>query len=102
MMSVALLTLASPQAAEGVTDAPKSEEIVVVANRPGECRVRLADRDLSERQLDAHAAKWAAEGRSVRVIRPRRADYPCLAEIAFHLGDRGVRLIQFVDSSEQR
>lgn len=101
MMTAALLTLALlqvPQAAPSEVDA---EEIVIVASRPGKCRVQLADRTLSSGQLAAHAARWASEGTPVRVVRPRGADYRCMARIAFRLGDHGVRLIQFVDRGEQ-
>ena len=77
----------------------EGEEILVVANGPGECRVRLADGELSERQLRSWAEAWAAQGKPVRVIQPVGAGYQCLAKIAWRLGDSGVRLIHFVDSS---
>ncbi|HYG30451.1 MAG TPA: hypothetical protein VD887_09570 [Allosphingosinicella sp.] len=84
---------APPQAEEGPA-------IVVTGTRRGRCRVRLAARTLSDRELAAHAREWAALGRPVRVIRPAGADYRCLARIAFRLQDRGVRLIHFVDPPE--
>jgi hypothetical protein len=98
-MMLFLLSLAGA-AAQPPAAAPAAEEgpaIVVTGTRRGRCRVRLAARDLSDRELSAHAREWAALGRPVRVIRPAGADYRCLARIAFRLQDQGVRLIHFVD-----
>jgi hypothetical protein len=101
MISAGFLAFAVAQAVQAAPPAAEDEEIVVVATRPGECRVRLADRTLSNRQLAAHAARWAREGRPLRVVRPRGADYRCMARIAFRLNDFGVRLIHFVERGEQ-
>ena len=75
---------------------PAPDEIVVQAVR-GKCRVTFADRTLTDREFDAHAAEWAA-GKPVRVIEPRGANRKCLTKIAFRLADRGVKLIYFVDT----
>ncbi len=83
--------LAPPPAAEPV-------EIVVTARRD-KCRVSLADRVLSNRELNARADEWA-KGTAVRIVAPERLGYKCLAKIAFRLGDRGVRLIEFIDEPE--
>jgi len=101
MITAAFLAFALLQSAAAVPPEVEGEEIVIVASRSGKCQVKLADRTLSSRQLAAHAGKWAAEGTPVRVIRPRGANYLCMARIAFRLGDHGVRLIQFVDRGEQ-
>lgn len=101
MITAALLALALLQPVAAAPPEAEGEEIIVVASRSGKCKVQLADRTLSPRQLAAHAAKWAAEGTPVRVVRPRGANYHCMAKIAFRLGDHGVRLIQFVDRGEQ-
>ncbi|MDT9600293.1 hypothetical protein [Sphingosinicella rhizophila] len=78
---------------------PEADEIVVRAVR-GKCRVQLADRILSDSELNARAEEWA-KGKAVRVIEPVGADYKCLARIAFRLNDKGVRLIEFVDRPER-
>lgn len=88
-------------------EAPLAEDedeqtIVVTANRRGGCRVRLADRTLTERQLEANAKKWAAEKTPLRVVRPRGADYNCLAKIVWSLSKHGVKLFHFVHPSEAR
>lgn len=101
MMTAALLALAFLQAPQAALPEVDAEEIVIVASRPGKCQVQLADRTLSSRQLAAHAARWASGGTPVRVVRPRGADYRCMARLAFRLGDYGVRLIQFVDRGAQ-
>lgn len=72
------------------------DEIVVTAVKD-KCKVRLADRMLSDRDFDQRARLWAA-GRPVRVISPRGAGYKCLAKIAFRLQDKGVTLIEWVDA----
>ena len=103
MFSILLLAAAAqaaPAAQSTPVQAPaalEEAEIVVTGQRSGGCRVRLADRQLSTRELALNARRWAAEGRPVRVVRPRGADYHCLARIAWSLGDHGVRLIHFVD-----
>ena len=94
-----LLAQAQPGEAQPAVEEP--QEIVVTATRRGQCRVRLADRNLSQRQLAEHARRWASEGRAVRVVRPAGASYACMARIAFRLGEQGVRLIEFVDRSAQ-
>lgn len=78
---------------------PEPVEIIVTARR-SKCRVRLANRVLSDKELNARADEWA-KGTAVRVIAPERLGYKCLAKIAFRLGDRGVRLIEFVDRPDQ-
>lgn len=77
---------------------PKEEEIVIVARRGGGCRVILADRTLTDRQLQTNARAWAASGTPLRVVRPAGADYRCLSKIAWQLGRHGVSLFHFVDS----
>ena len=79
---------------------PEGPEIVVVAPADHTCRVMLADRSLSTRELRENARQWAAEGVPVRVVRPAGADYHCMVQIAFKLGDYGVRLIQFIERHE--
>ena len=64
--------------------------------------MRLADRTLTERQLEANAKKWAAEKTPLRVVRPRGADYNCLAKIVWSLSKHGVKLFHFVRPSEAR
>ncbi len=85
-----------PPAAEGET------VITVTASRRGGCRVRLADRTLTDRELRANAAIWAAAGTPLKVIRPAGADYGCMAKIAFRLGEYGVRLFHFADPGTAR
>jgi hypothetical protein len=77
-----------------------AQTIVVTGTRVGGCRVRLADRTLTERQLEANARQWAANGTPLRVVRPARADYHCLARIVWSLSKYGVRLFHFVEPSE--
>lgn len=90
----------SPTAASGEasSDADEEQVIIVTARRGGGCRVRLADRTLTDRELAANAKIWAASGTPLRVIRPAGADYGCMARIAWRLGEHGVRLFHFVDS----
>lgn len=78
---------------------PKSNEaeLVVVAQTRNRCDVRLADRTLSETQLAEQAKQWAAAGTALRIVRPRGANYGCIAKIARHLNQYGVSLIQVVD-----
>jgi hypothetical protein len=85
-----------PPAAEGET------VITVTASRRGGCRVRLADRTLTDRELRANAAIWAASGTPLKVIRPAGADYGCMAKIAFRLGEYGVRLFHFAEPGAAR
>lgn len=87
----------SPAAEEG-----DEETIVVTASRRWGCRVRLADRTLTERQLEANAKKWAANKTPLRVIRPPGADYNCLAKIVWSLSKHGVKLFHFVRPSEAK
>jgi hypothetical protein len=91
---------AVPPAAAKSEAPPTQEEgqtITVTATRRGGCRVRLADRTLTDRQLAANAKQWAADGTPLRVVRPAGADYHCMAKIAWRLGEHGVRLFHFVD-----
>lgn len=92
MLALLLIAAASPAAA-----APTSEpvEIVVRATRR-KCRVQLADKVLSERQLAARAETWDPS-QAVRVVTPSGTGYKCLARIAFRLSDRGIRLVEFVE-----
>lgn len=93
-MTLALLSLLLLGAQQAVPAAPQPDDIVVVAVRH-QCRVRLADHDLSSSEFDARARDWAG-GRPVRVFAPADADVKCLSRIAFRLADRGVRLMEFV------
>ena len=100
LLLAAMLAQAPPAAAPVAAPlAEEAQEIVVTGTRRSGCRVQLADRTLTTRQLAARAREWAAEGRPVRVVRPAGAGYDCMARIAFRLGDHGVRLISFVDRS---
>ena len=94
-----LLGQPTPPAETDGHEETEADEIVVRAVR-GKCRVQLADRLLTNRELDARAEQWA-NGKAVRVIEPVGADYKCLAKITFRLGDKGVRLIEFVDRPAQ-
>ena len=91
MLALLIGTLAQAAAAT----APP--EIVVTARGRRKCKVELEDRALSNGELAKRARGWAASGTAVRVIRPRRADYRCLAKVAFSLNEHGVTLIEFVD-----
>ena len=95
-MIAALLAAALLQA----QPAEQAPEIVVTGERRGPCRVRLADRSLSNRQLAAHAREWAALGRPVSVVRPAGASYRCLARIVLRLRSHGVRLVHFADPAD--
>ena len=97
--AAAMLGQAPPAAARA--PAEEAQEIVVTGTRRSGCRVQLADRTLTRRQLAERARIWAAEGRPVRVVRPAGAGYDCMARIAFRLGDYGVRFIHFVDRPGQ-
>ena len=95
----ALIAQARP--AEAAAAEPSEPAIVVTGTRRGRCRVRLADRALSDRQLAFHAREWAALGTPVTVIRPAGAGYRCMARIAFRLRDHGVLLTRFIDAPEE-
>lgn len=104
MLKVAIALLAAQPAVQNMTvlpapaqPAPEPTTIVVTGSRPGKCRMRLADRALSDRQFEAHAGVWARLGRAIRVVHPARTDHLCLARIAFRLHDRGVRVFHFVE-----
>jgi hypothetical protein len=90
---VILLLLALAQAAPA--DPPAGDDIVVVAAKR-KCRVRFADRDMSDDELRSRQAEWAA-GKPVRIIARQSTDIKCLAKIAFKLADNGVRLIELVE-----
>lgn len=100
MILAALLLGVQP--APALAAAPEEATIVVTGARRGKCRMRLADRALSERQFEVHAGEWARLGRAVRVVHPARTDHLCLARIAFRLNDRGVRLVHFVEQPARR
>lgn len=85
-----LLMLAAPQAND-----PQPDDIVVVANR-GACKVRFADKDMTDAAFDARSAEWKA-GRPVRVVARAEADLPCIRKIASRLFAKGVTRIEFVD-----
>ena len=103
MIAAALLLLAVQPAREPAAAAPQeAETIVVTGSRPGRCRMRLADRALSERQFESHAGQWARLGLAIRVLHPADTHYLCLARIAFRLERRGVRLFHFVEQAERR
>ncbi len=75
------------------------ETVIVVTGRlRGGCRVRLADRTLTEKELAAKARAWVAAGTALKVVRPRGADYRCMAKIAWQLSRHGLRLFQFVEA----
>ena len=93
---LALIVATAQASAPQADDAP--DDIIVQAVRQ-KCRVRIADRILSDPEFNAHAKEWA-EGKPVRVIAPANADYKCLAKIAFRLNDKGVRRIYFVDPAD--
>lgn len=88
-----LLLLALIQAGP---QAPQGDDIVVQARGSSKCRVRFADKDMSDAEFRRRAAEWAA-GKPVRVIARANADLKCLTKIAFKLADRGVRRIAFVE-----
>jgi hypothetical protein len=91
--------------AESSEAAPATEDeqtIVVTASRRWGCRARLADRTLTDEQLEANAKIWAANATPLRVVRPPGADYNCLAKIVWSLSKHGVTLFHFVDPSEAR
>jgi hypothetical protein len=97
---------ASAEALSGAQDAAPTtqagEEIIVVGNPREGCRVRLADRTLTDRELEQKAQYWADNSIPLRVVRPRAADYGCLSKIVFALGKHGVRLFHFVSPREAR
>ena len=75
----------------------QGEEIVVTAKRQT-CQAYLRGEAMSDRKLSEYAKNWKA-GTPVRVRAPRQSDIFCRAQIAFKLGRRGVKLIEFVDSA---
>lgn len=95
MIAAALLILV--QATPAAVPEPEVAEIVVTARRQT-CVVELADKVVSDAELDRRAAGWAA-GTAVRVVASSTADVQCLAKIAFRLGEKGVRAIRFVTPS---
>lgn len=92
---LALFLLAALPFQSEPAPAAETDEIVVTAVKD-KCKVKFADRVLSDREFDQRAELWAA-GRPVRVVAPRGQNYQCLAKIAFRLQDKGVRLIEWVD-----
>ncbi|CAA9503777.1 MAG: hypothetical protein AVDCRST_MAG39-1528 [uncultured Sphingomonadaceae bacterium] len=92
-----LIALALLLAAQAVPALPptEGEELVVVARR-GKCRLQLAGRMLSDRELATQTGGWV--GKPLRVVAPRGVGDLCLAKIAMRLGDRGVNLVEFVDA----
>ena len=82
-------------AAAAAAPAAQPDEIVVRGTR-WKCHVEFADHEMSDREFSRRAAEWA-KGTPVRVVAPQSADYECLARIASRLGDKGVRLIEFVE-----
>lgn len=93
------LLLATPTLAPAQTSTPAEPEILIRAVR-GKCRVQLADRLLSDRELAIRSTEWAALGVPVRVVAPAGRGYKCLARIAFRLNEKGVRLIHFIDRED--
>lgn len=91
-----------PPAETPAAEAGEAQTIVVTATRLGGCRVRLADRTLTERELEANAKQWAADQTPLRVVRPAGADYHCLARIVWSLNKYGVTLFHFVEPSQAR
>ncbi|RYE04229.1 MAG: hypothetical protein EOP61_01415 [Sphingomonadales bacterium] len=86
------------QAAPATDSDVDEETVIVVVGRRGGCRVRLADRTLTEKELAAKAREWTAKGIALKLVRPRGADYRCMAKIAFQLGEQGLRLFEFVEA----
>ena len=74
--------------------APPGEAEVVVIARRRTCEISIADRIVKDREFRARAREWA-NGTPVRVVVADRADYRCLAKIAFRLKDYGVTRIVF-------
>lgn len=74
--------------------------IVVVARLDRSCRVRFADRTLTEAQLAQKAREWAASGTTLRLVRPAGADYRCMSKIVWHLGEYGMRKFEFVEAAD--
>lgn len=93
MLAMLAIMAAAASAASGQPD-----EIVVRGTR-WKCHVEYADHAMSDREFDRRAAEWA-KGVPVRVVAPQSADYECLARIASRLGDKGVKLIEFVDPAD--
>ena len=96
-MILAVLILALAAQADS-SAAALSDDIVVVAAKQ-KCRVRFADRDMSDGEFRKRAAEWAA-GQPVRVVARRSTDIKCLSKIAFRLADHGVKRIVFVEPKD--
>ena len=96
-MLIALAPLLLAAQAAAAEPAP-ADEIVVVASR-GKCRVQLAGRMLSDRELASQTGGWV--GKPLRVVTPKGPSNKCLARIAFKLGERGVNLLEFVEAPER-
>ena len=90
---LALVALALAQAAD--TPATDGPDIIVQARNRG-CETRVADRILSDQELDSRV-RGMGTGRVVRVRAAADADMACLTKIAFRLADLGVRNMVFVD-----
>ncbi len=95
---LAMFAMMAAAAAAGAT-APVQPEEIVVKGTKWKCHIEYADHIMSSREFDRRAADWA-KGVPVRVIAPQSADYECLARIASRLGDKGVKLVHFVDPAE--
>ena len=97
MIPVLLLLLAL-QAAP-VAPAPQNEPIpedIVVTAVLNSCKVKFADKNMTDAEFDRRAAEWKA-GKPVRVISRGDADFACVRKIASKLFARGVMKIIFVD-----
>lgn len=90
-----MLAIFAMLAATAAQSSAQPDEIVVSGTR-WKCHIEYADHAMSDREFDRRAAEWA-KGVPVRIVAPQSADYECLARIASRLGDRGVKLIEFVD-----
>jgi hypothetical protein len=93
MLIALLMVVLSPPAQ--ADEPPPQADIIVTAVR-NDCRVRFADRELTDREFNEHARDWSA-GKTVRVFARSDADIKCLSKIAFKLADRGIRSIEFVN-----
>lgn len=96
-----ILLAAALSAQPAVSAAPPEPTTIVVTGTRRKCRMRLADRALSDRQFEAHVGEWARLGRAIRIAHPARTDHLCLARIAFRLHDRGVRVFHFVEQASE-
>ena len=98
MFAMMAATAAAPPPETRAPETPAPEEIVVKGTK-WKCRIEYANHVMSSHEFDARAADWA-KGVPVRVIAPQSADYECLARITSRLGDKGVKLVYFVDPNE--